>query len=272
MESGISVKLTKGNIYVVLTDVTAVEDIYTLGTSGSTNILEGVSFKGRTITGGTTNVKFCLQPNKDSTVIFEGNNTIDWIYHPKNAHTMIIRNGTTSISAQPANCGNGSVLWLTNAVLKYTVVNSYAIAKKIYFQDGEDRMAQIAHTKAMNANIAGEMNIIIPQNGRATPFVTCVQHGSGDASTKAKLGFVIDVTDWKKGGEKNKIPLIVFTGASQDAIMQTKMKYTTLKIAAQGESESVTKRRNARLEWDSSKNTLYYVQDKPYDGMKVIVR
>lgn len=275
MQSGISVKLKNGYIYVALTDVSAKEDIYTLGTNGSTNIFEGVGFAGRTFSGETSGVTFKLQPNTGSTVIYEGNNTINWGRYPQKAHTMIVRNGVTTISSQPSSCVSGTVLWITNAVLKVSSGNSYALAKKIYLRDGEDKLAQINHTASAQSNITGEMNIIIPENGRSEPFIKCKAHGTKDNWTKSYLSFVLDVTNWKKGGEGNKVPLIKFTTAGENAaVMEGKLKnkYITLKIVAQGEDSKVTERRNARLEWNSTDLTLYYVQDKPSDGFKVIVR
>ena len=119
------------------------------------------------------------------------------------------------------------------------------------------------------------MNIIIPENGRSEPFIKCKTHGTKDNWAKSYLSFVLDVTNWKKGGEGNKVPLIKFTTAGDNvALMEGKLKnkYITLKIVAQGEDSKVTERRNARLEWNSTDLTLYYVQDKPSDGFKVIVR
>lgn len=275
MQSGISVKLKNGYIYVALADVSAKDDIYTLGTNGSTNIFEGVRFGGRTSSGDTSGVTFKLQPNTGSTVIYEGNNTINWGHYPKKAHTMIVRNGATTISSQPSNCASGTVLWITNAVLTVSPGNSYALAKKIYLRDGEDKLAQINHTATAQSNIAGEMNIIIPENGRSEPFIKCRTHGTGANWTKSSLSFVLDVTNWKKGGEGNKVPLIKFTTAGENAtVMEGKLKnkYITLKIVAQGENPRVTEQRNARLEWNSTDLTLYYVQDKPSNGFKVIVR
>jgi hypothetical protein len=125
MQSGISVKLKNGYIFVALTDISGKDDVYTLGTSGSTNILEGVGFRGRTSSGSNpSDLAFKLQPNAGTTVIFEGDNTIDWTHYPKKNHTMIVRNGTTTISKQPADCATGTVLWVTNSVLKYTINNS----------------------------------------------------------------------------------------------------------------------------------------------------
>jgi hypothetical protein len=279
MQSGISVKLKNGYIFVALTDISGKDDVYTLGTSGSTNILEGVGFRGRTSSGSNptgsnpSDLAFKLQPNTGTTVIFEGDNTIDWTHYPKKAHTMIVRNGTTTISKQPADCATGTVLWVTNSVLKYTINNSYAIAKKIYFRDGEDRQAQIVHPNLMAANVAGQMNIIIPENGRITPFIECAMHGTADSLKKSKIDFVLDVTNWKKGGEENKIPLLHFTQQRDNAaVMETKINYISLTVLAQGENPKITTRRNARLEWVPSDLTLYYVQDKPSDGFKVIVR
>lgn len=273
MQSGISVKLKNGFIYVAFKDVSADKDIYTLGASGSTNIFEGVKFRGRTSSGDTTGVVFNLQPNEKSTVIYDGDNTIDWTHYPKKAHTMIVRNGTTTISKQPADCATGTVLWITNAILKYTINNSYAIAKKIYFRDGEDRLAQIVHPNLMAANVVGQMNIIIPENGRITPFIECAMHGTADSLKKSKIDFVLDVTNWKKGGEENKIPLLHFTQQCDNAaVMETKINYISLTVLAQGENPKITTRRNARLEWVPSDLTLYYLQDKPSDGFKVIVR
>ena len=85
-----------------------------------------------------------------------------------------------------------------------------------------------------------------------------------------ELKLKIDVTNWNKGGDDSKIPLVKFTQAVPEDMKKIKEDATTLVAIANG--RDVTKRRNARLEWDADRKILYYVQDKPSDGFKVIVR
>ena len=118
--------------------------------------------------------------------------------------------------------------------------------------------------------LSGTFNIKLRADGRINPFISAHGHQSGKGYFDDTVKFKIDVTKWNKGGAESKIPLVKFTLSPTEDMLNLKLASTTLVAIANG--RDVTKRRNARLEWDSSKNTLYYVQDKPSDGMKVIVR
>ena len=249
------------------------DDRFLIGAKGTTLIFENFNFNPITVSGSSvTAVQGSkVAAVKSSILIFEGqNNDQTFRFVGDNAFTLYVRNG--SLKTKDTSSPGQITLWISNAV--WTVSNASAgVAKISYFSDAPFgsvgyKESQVVCNSGNALALNNTFDIIIPFSGRSKPYLKCARL-QGSEHLKSKVEFKIDVTNWNKGGENNMIPLVEFTTDQSDNVAE-KLKYTTLVAIANG--RDVTKRRNARLEWNKAKKTLYYVQDKPSDGFKVIVR
>ena len=252
-------------------------DRFKIGAAGTTLIFENFNFYPVTVSGSDVGDVdgSKVAPASSTTVIFEGSNdSSKFRFSGDNYFTLHIRNGTlkTMSLASPAKI----TLWVSNAV--WTVAGATSgVGEKVYFRDEPHdspeykKESQITCGSSNGMLLKGEYDIVLLKEGRKDAYLKARNHPTNGNLPSVAVTFKIDVTNWNK---VDKIPLVTFLGSTSSfdhtAVMETKLKNTTLVAIANG--RDVTKRRNARLEWDSSKNTLYYVQDKPSDGMKVIVR
>lgn len=254
------------------------DDRFLIGAKGTTLIFENFNFNPITVSGsGVTAVYGSkVAAVKSSILIFEGQNSNPTFrFAGDNAFTLYVRNG--SLETKDTSSPGQITLWISNAV--WTASGASAgVAKNIYIQDIPKDSPDYKEESRIAGNgsgllLSGTYNIVIPKEGRTKFYVEGRNHPANGNNPTTSVTFNIDVTNWNKGGDANKIPLVYFSGTTSsfnhNAVMEQKLKNTTLKVIANG--RDVTKRRNARLEWNG-KNALYYVQDKPSDGFKVIVR
>lgn len=265
-------------------NLTSIEtDRFRIGGDGVTLIFEKFSFKPiRTVSSSVISDQkaFKVVANVGTTMIFEGtNSSSEWRLEVEKYRkvSLVVRNGTLNTKN---TTGSPSYLTVSVSNAVWTMVGATAgIAGEVHIEDLPDevsrgesnfRESQLDCGKNSYMTLSGTFNIKLRADGRINPFISAKGHQSGANYFDDKVTFKIDVTKWNKGGAESKIPLVKFTQAPTEDMINIKLASTTLVAIANG--RDVTKRRNARLEWDSSKNTLYYVQDKPSDGMKVIVR
>ena len=258
-------------------------DRFRIGGDGVTLIFEEFSFKPtRTVSSSVISDQkaFNVVANVGTTMIFEGtNSSSEWRLEVQKSKkvSLVVRNGTLNTKNTTGSPSDLTVS-VSNAV--WTMAGATAgIAGEVHIEDLPDevsrgesnfRESQLDCGKNSYMSLFGTFNIKLRADGRINPFITAKGHQNQLSYFEKKVTFKIDVTKWNKGGAESKIPLVKFTQAPTEDMLNLKLASTTLVAIANG--RDVTKRRNARLEWDSSKNTLYYVQDKPSDGMKVIVR
>lgn len=258
-------------------------DRFRIGGNGVILIFEKFSFKPtRTVSSSVLSDQkaFKVVAESETTMIFEGtNSSADWrLDVEKNKKvTLIIRNGTLNTKNT-----TGSPGYLTAKVYNANWTMSGAtggIAGNVYIEDLPDEVSRDSADfieSMLNCGtqsymtLSGIFNIKIRTDGRKGALITAKGHQSGGNYYDDELKLKIDVTNWNKGGDDSKIPLVKFTQAVPEDMKKIKEDATTLVAIANG--RDVTKRRNARLEWDADRKILYYVQDKASDGFKVIVR
>lgn len=256
-------------------------DRFRIGGDGVTLIFEEFSFMPtRTVSSISDQTAFRVVANVGTTMIFEGTNlSSEWRLEVEKSKkvSLVVRNGTLKTKN---TTGSPSYLTVSISNAVWTMAGATAgIAGEVHIEDLPDevsrgesnfRESQLNCGKDSYMTLSGTFNIKLRADGRINPFISAKGHQNQLAYFEKKVTFKIDVTKWNKGGAESKIPLVKFTQAPTEDMLNLKLASTTLVAIANG--RDVTKRRNARLEWDSSKNTLYYVQDKPSDGFKVIVR
>lgn len=247
-EENVFVKMKNGTI--------SISDGYTtfenttkglIGANGATLVLNGAKFSGMS---GVN-----LIPASGFTLVYEGDNTVNWKYNPTKSNSkFVVRNGTLSGNTfGTGTISSSHVVEISNGVwnVSQDVSNSKGIAPKIIFRDGADREAQFKTTKAFR--MYGTYDIKIPAKGRTLPAIQAkTRHASS-----SKVTFTLDVTDYLKA---DRVPLIKFTSTDT----QTTPTYN-LNVSADG--EDVKSARNAKLVFED--NVLYYVQDEVKDPVEL---
>ncbi len=246
---------------------------YTMGANGTTVVLDGVTIadpkndKWTEDIAGSPIIDFAA----GSTVVFAGTTTATWQFRAtKDNANIVFRDGTIKTRYSTSTAIKDSTLTLiTNAIWQTTAGD---ITKKTgyttTFRDGPDRQAQFICSAAID--LYGEYNVKIPAKGHSKPTI---QAKTVNSTTTTTASFIVYVDDYLSD---ERVPLVKFTAtASTDKnnntsristqIANTSGNNRIILYARTGDDSNykdVTARRNARLVWDSTAQTLYYQQDK----------
>ena len=222
------------------------ETVGLIGAKGSTLVLNNVKFNY--IVG--SDVTKYLTPASGFTLVYEGNNTVDWYYWPQNANSkFVVRNGTLSGNSFSTKTIAGThVVEISNGVWSVTknISNAKGIGAKVIFRDGPDREAQFITTGSLK--MYGTYDIKIPATGKTKPAVEAATLASCSSSK-----IVLDVTDYKSA---TKVPLVKFTS-------KTVQTAPTSTLEAYADGVNVTSERGAKLTFED--NILYYSQNEVKD-------
>lgn len=277
MSQGITVKLKNGTLGLQPHndgDATTLK----LGAKNSTLSLSDVEMPYSPSNAGAS---YKVKPVEASTVIFDGSKSYNWRFEPGNKNTkFIVVNGTlqtdylggiSNDTGYPITPGSDSEVLISNGVWVVKRLVDNGLATKTIFRDGPDRQARLqvrnsdTGTTYYNLKLYGTYDFKIPANPYSDPYVTAQL-----LSANATCTINVDVTDYNG---RVRVPLIQFTGTLDD---NTKNAMNTLAstdslLNVTANEKNVKNRQRARLEWDESVKTLYYIQ-KPIEGLKVIVR
>ena len=210
-----------------------------IGANGSTLVLNNVkldNMKGRN-----------LIPASGFTLVYEGDNTVDWKYNPTKSNSkFIVRDGTLrgNIFNSTDTIDSTHVVEISNGVWSVTnnISNAKGIGATVIFRDGADREAQFITTGSLM--MYGTYDIKIPADGRTNP---AVQAKTLSSCSSSKI--VLDVTDYKSA---TKVPLVKFTST-------TAQTAPTSTLEAYADGVKVTSERGAKLTFED--NVLYYSQN-----------
>lgn len=217
----------------------------------------------------------------NSTVVFSGSNKQLFDYAPYSGSAnskVVFRDGVTlSGYSTSASIASTHTVEISNAVWVVTATAANGVAGLVRLRDGADRQAQLmcrasaTSTTYYNLKTGTAYDIKIPARGHSAASV--IAKGASDATA---CSFVLDVTDFNNAA---RVPLIQFTEATLSdntiaSMTNTLNSANALTVYATGQSDNAktARLRNARLEWDESAKILYYAQERPLRGMRVIVR
>lgn len=217
----------------------------------------------------------------NSTVVFSGSNKQLFDYAPFSGSAnskVVFRDGVTlSGYSTSASIASTHTVEISNAVWVVTATAANGVAGLVRLRDGADRQAQLmcrasaTSTTYYNLKTGTAYDIKIPARGHSAASV--IAKGASDATA---CSFVLDVTDFNNAA---RVPLIQFTEATLSdntiaSMTNTLNSANALTVYATGQSDNAktARLRNARLEWDESAKILYYAQERPLRGMRVIVR
>ena len=213
-----------------------------IGANGSTLVLNNVKLDYKVDSGVT---KY-LTPATGFTLVYEGNNTVDWYYYPQNANSkFVVRDGTLSgNSFSTKTIADTHVVEISNGIwsVKKDIANTKGVGAKVIFRDGADREAQFITTGSLK--MYGTYDIKIPASGKTKPAVEAATLTSCNSSK-----IVLDVTDYKSA---TKVPLVKFTST-------TAQTAPTSTLEAYADGVNVTSERGAKLTFEN--NVLYYSQN-----------
>ena len=218
-----------------------------IGANNSTLVLNNVKLNYEVGSGVT---KYLI-PASGFTLVYEGNNTVNWCYCPVNDNSkFVVRDGTLSGNSFSTKTIAGThVVEISNGVWSVTkdITNSKGIGAKVIFRDGPDREAQFKTSGSLV--MYGTYDIKIPATGKTKPAVQAKTLSSCKSNSKMKL----DVTDYKSA---TKVPLVKFTST-------TAQTAPTSTLEAYADGVNVTSERGAKLTFED--NILYYSQNEVKD-------
>ncbi len=241
---------------------------YTLGGSGTTLTFDRFAV----IRGSTTSTSgFTVDFAAGTTVNFIGTKTSNMQWKPTKANVnFTFRDGTIKTRYSTSTSIQSTTRTLiTNAIWQTT--NGDITKRTGYmttFRDGPDRQAQFICNAAID--LYGWYNVKIPAEGHSKPTI---QAKTLNGTTTTIASFIVYVDDYLSD---KPVPLVNFTAtASTDKnnntsrintqIANTSGNNRIILYARTGDDSNykdVTAKRNARLVWDSTAQTLYYQQDK----------
>lgn len=241
---------------------------YTLGGSGTTLTFDRFAV----IRGSTTSTSgFTVDFAAGTTVNFIGTKTSNMQWKPTKANVnFTFQDGTIKTRYSTSTSIQSTTRTLiTNAIWQTTAGD---ITKRTgymtTFRDGPDRQAQFICSAAID--LYGWYNVKIPAEGHSKPTI---QAKTLNGTTTTIASFIVYVDDYLSD---KPVPLVNFTAtASTDKnnntsrintqIANTSGNNRIILYARTGNDDNykdVTAKRNARLVWDSTAQTLYYQQDK----------
>ena len=245
----------------------------TLGASGSTLEFNNVNIKHGTSSNGPV-----LSFADGSTIVLSGTPSPNyWKYAMKgNNVNFTIRDGhiKSRYSSSEVDIKSTQTVLITNAVweiISGTDQNSSSNNDRVnkglaYVTEFRDGVGEDGRQAKFIQKSAGEgiallytYDIVIPEDieGREATIQALKLDTQNPDSLTGSCTFRLDVSNYLKS---DRVPLVSLTNSGQDDNMTTKLSNTKLEAIAN--EKDVTKDRNAKLEWDSSKKTLYYVQDE----------
>lgn len=220
-----------------------------------------------------------------STNIFTGNQNFYWNYRPCDTNEFntltVFRDGEIKCNYSMSKFQglDSLTVLITNAVwmIKNSNTTNFnnGIAGRVEFRNGE-RQAQLLCGDLDNINMSGLLkmhgtyDIELPKKAYNSSYVIAKHLYN---TTGFDLAF--DVTDCPYA---MKAPILTFqmlddAGCTASVMTSlTNSQSFTVYAAGRSDNDKTKRERNARLEWDESTRTLYYVQDSPVKGMRVIVR
>ena len=236
---------------------------YTIGANGTTVTFNGCKLIRET-TSGTPDIGFAT----GSTIIFAGTTTSNWRWKTKANSTVIFRDGTTSTRYNAPSAGTPTSVTISNAVWSVTNGNiDNGIGTIAYFRDGPDRQAQFKTGTSQQIDLRYTYDIVIPASGHSLPTIQ-----AGYLKSDTNIGtFKVNVSKYLK---TTRVPLVKFSTTdstykgNNNTRVQSQIDNGHLKLQAIADGRDVTKKRTARLEWDSGTQTIYYAQD--YSGATII--
>ncbi|MBO5905653.1 MAG: tyrosine-protein phosphatase, partial [Kiritimatiellae bacterium] len=251
-EENVFVKMKNGTLLIDGGLTTFENDtVGLIGANNSTLVLNKVVLKYAV----DNNVTKYLIPAEGFTLVYEGDNTVDWCYYPQNANSkFVVRDGTLSGNSFSTKAIAGThVVEISNGVwsVSQNVSNDKGIGAKVIFRDGTDREAQFKTSGSLK--MYGTYDIKIPANGKTKPAVEAATLASCNDNSK----IVLDVTDYKSA---TKVPLVKFTSTTT----QTKPSST---LEAYADGVNVTSERGAKLTFEG--NILYYSQNEVKDPVEL---
>lgn len=288
---GINVKLKNGTLGLSafsLPDVGG-KSSYTLGAKGTVVEYDNLALPYHL---QNTTERYNMGFAEGSTNIFTGTQNFYWNHRPWYKDTLtVFRDGEIkcyySNSAQTGDSNKGlfdnldsQTVLITNAVWTIKRVNTitnfnHGIAGRVEFRNGE-RQAQLLCGDLDDINMSGLLmmhgtyDIELPRKAYGSSYVIAKHLYN---TTGFDLAF--DVTDCPYA---MKAPILTFAmldeaGCTSNVMTSiTNSQSFTVYAAGRSNNDKTKRERNARLEWDESTRTLYYVQDSPVKGMRVIVR
>ena len=211
-----------------------------------------------------------LNPKDRMTAIFEGNAKLTGMVRPWNSTDakIIFRNGDITIGG---NFGNGGAKSGTEVIISNATVTVQGQATgswgpgtfPVKLQNGPDRQARIVHAESHGFDfVQSPYTLAIPEQTYATPYLQAVKPLAVISSSPT---FNIDVTNWKHA---RRVPILTFTDSASGAAAT---QYGSATVRAYENGVDVTAKRNARLEWNAARRTLYYRQNGQF-GMMIHVR
>ena len=243
-EENVFVKMKNGTLYVpggYMTFESSTKGL--VGAKGSTLVINNVTLDN--MLGKN------LIPASGFTLVYEGDNTVNWNYNPIYSNSkFIVRDGTLSGNGFGTGTIAGThVVEISNGVwsVSQNVTNDKGIGAKVIFRDGPDREAQFKTSGSLV--MYGTYDIKIPATGKTKPAVQAKTLSSCKSNSKMKL----DVTDYKSA---TKVPLVKFTST-------TAQTAPTSTLEAYADGVNVTLERGATLTFEN--NILYYSQNEVKD-------
>lgn len=220
-----------------------------------------------------------------STNIFTGSQNFYWNYRPCDTNEFntltVFRDGEIKCNYSMSGFKglDSLTVLITNAVwmIKSTNTTNFnnGIAGRVEFRNGE-RQARLLCGDLDNINMSGLLkmhgtyDIELPRKAYDSSYVIAKHLYN---TTGFDLAF--DVTDCPYA---MKAPILTFqmlddAGCTASVMTSlTNSQSFTVYAAGRSDNDKTKRERNARLEWDETTRTLYYVQDSPVKGMRVIVR
>ena len=211
-----------------------------------------------------------------STVIFSGNSTQPWFFKPikqgNGQTTFIVKDGAikSNYRLDSDTISDSLTVRIENATWTIStqtpssgLLGFHDLGARTVFRDGA-KQAQLNLSSCSGFTLSKVYDFKLPAKPFNTPYIT-----GKNLTSISNCTIEVDVTDL---AGRAKVPLMKFDsvkdGGSASAEELTN-KPDKLIVTANG--RNVKTRQRAKLEWDATAKTLYYVQD-PVKGFRVIVR
>lgn len=210
-----------------------------------------------------------------STVIFSGNSIQPWFFKPikqgNGQTTFIVKDGAIKSNyrldsdtiSDSLTVRIENATWTISTQTPSGLLGFHDLGARTVFRDGE-RQAQLNLSSCSGFTLSKVYDFKLPAKPFNAPYIT-----GKNLTSISNCTIEVDVTDL---AGRAKVPLMKFDSvkdggsASAEALANNPDK---LIVTANG--RNVKTHQRAKLEWDATEKTLYYVQD-PVKGMRVIVR
>ena len=214
-----------------------------------------------------------------TTVNFIGNSTSDMQWRPTMENlNFTFRDGTiktrysTSTAIKTTTC-----TLITNAIWQMTAGDvTKGTGYITTFRDGKDRQAQLICNASID--LRSYYNVNIPAEGHSKPTIEAATLAA-EPSTPTIAYFILYVNNYLSD---TPVPLVKFTTTNSTNKDNNNNRVTNqlaenkIRVYARTGNDDnytdVTAKRNARLVWDNTAQTIYYQQDKVKRREMVIVR